>query len=277
MTLRRRDFIPLLGGAASWPLAARAQQSSIPLIGYLGTTSPETFASRLQAFRQGLSETGYFEGRNVAIEYRWAQGQFDRLSGLAAELVGRRPNVLVSAGGNSSALAAKAATTTIPLVVEMGGDPVAMGLVTSLSRPEGNVTGVTSLNSEVGPKRLEILHELVPNTKIFALLVNPTNPTTAEMTQDMRHAARTLGLELHVLEAVSDGDFDGVFTRLPELGAGGLVIANDASFVQRMARLATLALRHGLSPIFYTREFALADGLVSTPLNLAFIPVAFCP
>jgi len=261
--LRRREFVAALGVAAAWPIAMRAQQSSVPLIGYLGTTSPETFTTRLQAFHQGLSETGYFEGRNVAIEYRWAQAQFDRVPGLATDLVSRRPKLLVAAGGNSPALAARAATTTTPIVFEIGADPIALGLVTSLSRPEGNVTGVTSLNTEVGPKRLEILHELVPNTKVFALLVNPTNANTADILRDMRHAAQTLGLELHILEAISEGEFNGVFARLPQLDAGGLVIANDASFVQRSARLAALALRHGVPAIFYTREFALSGGLAS--------------
>jgi putative ABC transport system substrate-binding protein len=261
--IRRREFIAALGGAAAWPIAARAQQSDLPLIGYLGITSPEPFQSRLQAFRQGLSETGYFEGRNVAIEYRWAQGQFDRLPALAVELVSRRPNVLVSAGAGAAGLAMKKATTTIPIVFEMGLDPIETGLVASLSRPEGNVTGVTSLNTEVEPKRLEILHELVPAAKKFAFLVNPANPRLAEpASRDLRIAARNLGLELHILELSSGDDFDGAFTRLAQLGAGGL-ITSDPSFVARPGRLATLALRRGVPTISYTREFCVAGGLAS--------------
>jgi ABC-type uncharacterized transport system substrate-binding protein len=264
MSIRRREFITILGGAAAWPLAVQAQQSSVPLIGYLGITSPEAFNSRLQAFRQGLSETGYFEGRNVTIDYRWAGGQFDRLPSLAAELVSRRPAVLVAAGASPAGLAAKTATTTIPIVFEIGGDPIATRLVSSFSHPEGNVTGITSLNNEVGPKRLEILHELVPAAKIFGLLVNPANPIVTEShSRDLRAAARTLGLEVHILEATSDDDLDSVFARLEQLRAGGLVIASEPSFVSLSARLATLALRQGVPSIFYTREFATAGGLAS--------------
>jgi len=262
--LKRREFITLLGGAAAWPLAARAQQSAIPVIGYLGITSPDAFASRLQAFRQGLSEIGYQEGRNLTIEYRWAESQFDRLSALASDLVGRQPSVIVAAGSTAGALAIKAATTTIPIVFEAGIDPIAAGLVSSLSRPGGNITGVTSLNVLVNPKRLELLHELKPDVKAVGLLVNPANPSITEpVLPEMRAAARTLGLELHILQASADGDIDPMFARLAQLGAGGLVIVSEPFFVSQGTRLAALALRHRIPTIFYTREFAAAGGLAS--------------
>jgi putative ABC transport system substrate-binding protein len=263
--LRRRELIALLGGtAAAWPLAARAQQPATPVIGYLGISSPETFASRLQAFRQGLSETGYLEGRNVTIEYRWAESQFDRLPALASDLVNRRPSAIVAAGSIAGALAVKAATATIPIVFETGVDPVAAGLVPSLNRPGGNLTGITSLNVEVNPKRLELLHELIPNVKAMALLVNPANPSlTVPVVSQMQAAARTLGLELHILQASAEPDIGSAFARLAQLGAGGLVLSSEPFFVSRSEQLATLALRHGIPTIFYTREFAAAGGLAS--------------
>jgi putative ABC transport system substrate-binding protein len=268
--MRRRAFIKLLGGAAAaWPLAAHAQQPAMPLIGYLGITSPEAFASRLQAFRQGLAETGYHEGRNVTIEYRWAGSRIDRIPILASDLVGRRPSVIVTAGSTAAALDAKAATTTIPIVFEMGGDPLAVAVVPSLSRPGGNVTGVTSLNVEVNPKRLELLHELIPNVKTVGLLVNPADRTTTEMMlPQMQAAARTLGLELHILQASAEGDIEPAFARLAELGAGGLVVPPGPFFISQGPRLATLALRHGVPTIFYTREFVDAGGLASYGGNL---------
>ena len=260
----RREFITLLGGAAAWPFTAHAQQPAIPVVGYLGISSPEAFASRLQAFRQGLSETGYREELNVTIEYRWAEGQIDRLPVLASDLVSRRPSTIVAAGGFAGALALKAATTTIPIVFETGIDPVAVGLVPSLSRPGGNVTGVTSLNVEVNPKRLELLHELAPNVKAVALLVNPANPGLTEpLVPQMQAAARTLGLELHIVQASAGDDFDQVFMRLAQLGAGGLVMLSDTSFLSRITQVAALALRHRVPTIFYTREFAAAGGLAS--------------
>ena len=264
----RRDFITLLGGAAvAWPLAARGQQ--VPVIGYLGMTSPEAYASRLLAFRQGLSETGYLEGRNVTIEYRWAESQFDRLPLLASELVGLRPSAIVTVGSTAAALAAKAATTAIPIVFEIGGDPLAAGVVSGLSRPGSNVTGVTSLNVEINPKRLELLHELIPNVRTVALLVNPADRTVTEPAlPQMQAAARTLGLELHILQASAEGDIEPVFARLAELGAGGLVVVSGPFFVSQGARLATLALRHRVPTLFYTREFADAGGLASYGGNL---------
>src|SRR5438874_883862 len=225
--IRRREFIFTLGGAAAaWPVAARAQQPAMPVIGYLGAESPTAFASRVRAFRQGLGETGYVEGRNVAIEFRWAEGRHNRLPALAADLAGRPVNVIVAPGGAPAALAAKSVTATIPIVFEMGADPIAMGLVGSLNRPGGNLTGVSSLNVEVTPKRLEILHELVPTAAVVAVLINPTSPTADSQLRDLQAAARALGLQLHVLHAGTERDFDTVFVTLLQLRAGGLVVAS---------------------------------------------------
>jgi putative ABC transport system substrate-binding protein len=214
-------------------------------------------------FRQGLSETGYAEGRNVAIEFRWAEGQHDELSALAAELVGRRVAVMVAPGGPPAALAAKSATTTIPIVFEMGADPIAMGLVSSLNRPGGDLTGVTSLNVEVGPKRLEILHELVPTAAVVAVLVNPTSPTADSQLRNLQAAARALGLQLHVLHASTERDLDTVFETLLRLRAGGLVIASDTFFATRSEQLAALTVRHAVPAIHQSRDFTTAGGLMS--------------
>ena len=222
--MRRRKFITLLGGAAAWPLAARAQQPAVPVIGFLSAKSSDLFVDRLRAFKQGLREAGYAEGQNVAIEYHWAEGQNDRLPVLAADLVRRKVAVIVTLGSTPAALAAKAATTTVPIVFFTGGDPLRLGLVPSLNRPGGNITGVSSLNVEVGQKRLELLHELVPTATLMALLVNPTSPDLAETTRkDADAAARIRGLKLHVLHASADRDFDAVFATLAQLQAGGLV------------------------------------------------------
>jgi ABC-type uncharacterized transport system substrate-binding protein len=260
----RREFVTLLGGAAAaWPLAARAQQAAVPVIGYLGAQSPAAFASRVTAFRQGLGETGYVEGRNVAIEFRWAEGQHDRLPALAAELVARRVAVIVAPGGAPAAIAAKSVTTTIPIVFEMGADPIAMGLVTSLNRPGGNLTGVSSLNVEVTPKRLEILREAIPTATVVAVLLNPTSPTADSQLRNLQEAARALGLQLNVLHASSARDFDPVFASLLQLRASGLVVASDTFFATHGEQLAAITVRHAVPAIHQSRDFTLAGGLMS--------------
>ena len=262
--MKRRQFITLLGGVAAWPAAARAQQPAMPVIGFLGAELPDPWASRVRAFRHGLSETGYVEGRNVAIEYRWAAGQNDRLPALAADLVRGGLNAIVTPGSTPATLAAKAATKTVPIVFYVGGDPVELGLVASLNRPGGNLTGVTTLTSEVGPKRLQLLYELVPRAAIVALLVNPTNPDLAEpATKDLQAAARTLGVQLHVLHASAERDFDAVFSSLVQQRVSALVIVNDALFSTRVEKLAVLAIRHAVPAVYQFREFVAAGGLMS--------------
>ena len=249
-------------GLLSWPSAA--QQPSMPVIGYLGSETPELFASRLNAFRQGLASTGFVEGRNVVIQYRWAQGRNDRLPELAAELVRANVNVLSTPGSLASAFAAKGATSKIPIVFETGAEPVAAGLVASLNKPGGNMTGVTSLNAQVGPKRLESLYELLPAASTFALLANPTNPRNAEATVgSMQAAARALKLKLELVHASSESEFDGVFAKVRELRAAGLVIANETYYAMRSDALGVLAQRHAVPAAHQSREFALAGGLMS--------------
>jgi putative ABC transport system substrate-binding protein len=261
--MRRREFIAGLGGALAWPLAARTQQLGMPVIGILNSASLET-ANRenFAAFHRGLAETGYVEGRNVAIEYRWAEGQYDRLPALAADLVSRQVTVIFANG--PSALAAKSSTTTIPVVFTTSSDPVQVGLVASLSRPGGNVTGATQLNVEVNAKRLELLHRLLPTATIMALLVNPTSSISAEiLSQKSQAVARALGLQLHVLHASTERDFEVVFATLVQLRASALVIGPDAFFTSRSKQLAELALRHAVSAIYQYPEFAEAGGLMS--------------
>jgi len=255
--MRRREFIVAVGGAvAAWPLAARAQQSAIPVIGILAIASSEAAAIRLRAFRDGLRMLGYVEGQNVNIEYRWADANSGRLPELAAQLVHDQVAVLVTVGG-ISALAAKAATASIPIVFGTAADPVSLGLVASLNRPGGNITGVTSLNIEVGPKRLELLHELLPSVTIMALLVNPAFPALAEPASRTAQAtARALGLQLHILNASNEGDFDAIFSRLSQLHAGALVIAPDNVFTAHSEQLAMLTVRHALPAIYEFRQFA---------------------
>jgi ABC-type uncharacterized transport system substrate-binding protein len=258
----RREFLGGVGFAAVWPVAARAQQP-MPVIGYLSSGSAQGFASRLEAFRAGLLETGYREGNNVAIEYRWAEGKDDRLAPMAAELVQRGVNVLATPGGVGAAMAAKQATSTIPIVFETGADPVASGLVGSLSRPEKNVTGVTSLNVEVGPKRFEILKQLLAAPAPVVLLINPGNSNSRAVVEESRSAAQALNLDLHILEASGERDFDGVFAKLDELRAGGMVLAPDPFFISASRRLAALTISHRVIAIFHTREFVAAGGLLS--------------
>jgi len=263
LDLRRRRFITLLGGAAAtWPFAARAQQPTMPVIGLLNSGSPSKFEYLVHSFRKGLSEMGYVEGRNVEFEYRWAEGQYDRLPAMAADLV-RRKVTVITAKGVTSALVAKAATTTVPIVFYFGGDPVELGLVASLNRPGGNLTGVTPLNTALGPKRLELLHELVPTASTIALLVNPTGTSAEGQLRDLPAAARSIGLQLHVLRASSERDFDTVFATLGELRIGALLIGNDGFFTDRIEQLAALAIHHAVPAIYPYREFAAAGGLMS--------------
>jgi putative ABC transport system substrate-binding protein len=262
--VRRRQFITLLGGAVvAWPLAARAQQAALPLIGFLNAQSPgPSTDSSLAAFRQGLGETGYVEGRNVAIDYRWADNQLDRLPALAADLLRRPLSVLVAEG--PAVAAAKAATATIPIVFYTGADPVQIGLVATLNHPGGNLTGVTNVNVQLNPKRVELLHEVVPAATIIAALINPNNATAAEtQSRELQGAANALGLQLHILHASSERDFDAAFATMMRLRAGGLAIGGDGFFVGRSQQLATLALRYGIPSIFQFREFVAAGGLMS--------------
>jgi ABC-type uncharacterized transport system substrate-binding protein len=262
--MRRREFITLLSGAAAaYPLFAHAQQLAMPVIGQLGIASAQGYSTQMPAFRQGLAETGYVDGRNVAIEYRWAEYQSDRLPGLAADLVGRKVAV-ITALGTPEVIAAKAATSTIPIVFYTGGNPVAEGLVASLAQPGGNLTGVTSLTVGVVQKRLELLLELVPTATVVALLVNPANPVLTEtQSRDLQEAAHIRGLELQVLRASTDRDLDTAFATLAQLRAGGLVIGIDAFFTSRIDQIAALALRHVVPTIYQSREFAGAGGLMS--------------
>jgi putative ABC transport system substrate-binding protein len=261
--VKRREFITLLGGAATWPLAARAQQPAMPVIGFLRNTAATGSKPIVTAFFQGLKEAGFVDGQSVAIEYRWADNQNDRLPALAADLIRRQVAVIVAAG-IPAALAAKAATTTIPIAFEVGADPIEAGLVASLNRPGGNLTGVTTVNVELAPKRLELVHEVLPTTRSIALLVNPTSPFNAErLSTDTQIAARTLGLQLYVLHASTESDFDTVFASLVQMRAGALVINNDAFFLSRIEQLAALTVRHSVPTISAYREFTAAGGLMS--------------
>lgn len=265
--MKRREFIRLVGGAAPLmlrPIAVRAQQPANPLMGWLSNASADVYTVRLGAFRQGLKQVGYIEGQNLDIEYRWAEGQNDRLPVLAAELVQRQVAVIAAAGGTPAALAAKAATQTIPIVFAVSVDPVVTGLVASLNQPGGNMTGITNLNVEVGPKRLELLRELLPAATNVALLLNPTSPSiTDAFLRTLQPGARAIGLQLHVLHAASDRDFDPVFEKLVQLRVDALVISPDVFFNTRSEQLARLALRHGVPAIYQYRPFAAAGGLIS--------------
>jgi putative ABC transport system substrate-binding protein len=269
LAVKRREFITLLGGSAAWPLAARAQQA-MPVIGFLHPASPDVLTQPTAAFRKSLNDVGFVEGQNLAIEYRWANNEYERFPALAADLVRRQVSVIAVPSSTPGTLAAKAATTTIPIVFAIGGDPVALGLVASFSRPGGNLTGVSLLNVVTVAKRLWLLHELVPTTKAVALLVNPSNrwQTDAE-TRELQAAARTLGLELHILNASSDGELDTVFTTLVQRNASALVVQSDPFFVSRRDRLVALAALHAVPAIYGRRDIAVAGGLMSYADDIA--------
>jgi putative ABC transport system substrate-binding protein len=261
--LKRREFITLFGGAAAWPLAARAQQTAMPVIGFLDSGSAVAFAACVAAFRLGLSETGYVEGQNAAIEYRWADGQYDRLPALADDLVRRHVAVIAATGSANSAQAANAATASTPIVFANGGDPVKLGLVRSLNRPGGNATGVTYFLSTLGPKRLELLREVVPTAAGIGLLVNPTNPVTESDLRDMQAAAGTIRQQLRILNASTERDFDTAFATLVQQRANALVVHNDAFFSSRHKQIVALAAHYAVPAIYYLRDFVEAGGLVS--------------
>jgi len=258
--MRRREFIAGLGGAAVWPMLAQAQQAVIPVIGFLDAGSADASAHYAAAFRKGLSETGYVVGKDVAIEYRWAEGSFDRLPVLAADLVRRQVAIICASNGAPTVLAAKAATATIPIVFQMGDDPVKFGIVPSLNRPGGNITGQAAQNAELGPKRLELLHGVVPAATTLVLLVNPTNPNAETQSRDLHAAAHTLGLQLQVLHASVEREIDTAFASLLQLQARGLMIGHDPFFNTQTERLAALALGHAMPSIYQFREFAAAGG-----------------
>jgi len=262
--LNRRSLITLLvgGSAVAWPLAARAQQAAMPVVGFVDSGSPGPHAPNVAAFRRGLKEAGYIEGQNVAIEFRWAEGQNDQSASLVADLVRRRVTV-IAATSIAAALAAKVATTTIPIVFRTGADPVGLGLVTTLNRPNGNLTGVTSLNIEVGSKRLELLHELVPTATTVGILVNPTSPNADKTSKDLEAAAHTLGLHLHVLHARTERDLDAALASLVQVDAGGLVIGPDALFASQNEKLAALTARYAVPSVHFLRSFVTAGGLMS--------------
>jgi ABC-type uncharacterized transport system substrate-binding protein len=266
--MRRRDFIAGFGVGVLWPLVARADQPAMPLVGFLNSQSARDYQRQLTAFHDALVEAGYVDGQNVRFEYRWADNHTDRLPAMMAELVDKKPAV-IAATSTPAALAAKAAGTKIPIVFETAFDPIELGLVTNLNKPGENITGVTQLNSLVTPKRLELLHELVPIASVVGLLVNPTNPALMETeTNGAMSAARSLGITLHVLNASTEGDFEGVFNKLTELGAGGLVVGADPFFTSRSARLGEIAARHAMPGVFENRSFAAAGGLASYGGNI---------
>jgi len=260
--LHRRSFITLLGGAAVWPLAARAQQPAMPVIGFLNSASPGPFAPLVAGFLRGLKEAGYVEGQNVTIENRWAEGKYDRLPELARDLV-RQQVAVIAATTTPAALAAKAATPSIPIVFETAGDPIKLGLVDSLNRPGRNVTGITQLNSELVSKRLGLLHDLIPKATIIGLLLNPNDPRAETQSGDMQEAAHALGLQIHIVNASTEGEIDSAFATLARLRAGALIVGTGEFFNSRPEQLAELAARHAMPAFYQLREFAAAGGLIS--------------
>jgi putative ABC transport system substrate-binding protein len=271
--MRRREFITLLGGTAvAWPLAAGAQQAAMPVVGFLGTTTADEFTDRVAAFREGLKEVGYVEGQNVVIEYRWPEGNYDRLATLAADLVRRQVAVIAAVGGEPSAFAAKAATATIPIVFSIGGDPVRLGLVTNLNRPGGNITGVNFFQSELAAKRLGLLHELLPKVSAIGMLLNPTFADAETHVRDAEETALSLGLQIHAVRARTTDDFDTAFAALAQQKVGALLLANDAFFFGQRRKLVALAARYAIPAIYFFREFAVDGGLMSysPSLNQAY-------
>jgi len=267
--MRRRDLITLLGGAAAWPVVARAQQPAMPVIGYLGAQSADDEYKKIPPFLQGLKETGYVEGQNVAVEYRYAENQYDRLPALAADLVRRRVAVIV-AGTSPAAVAAKAATTTIPIVFVTGGDPVALGLVASLNRPGANVTGIANLAGELAPKQLQLLRELIPNAALFGVLADPAFPPTPSIISDLQAAARVLDQQLVIVNARTDSDLEPAFANFSQQHVSAVLISDSAFFGTRTEQLSSLAARHALPAISPDREYALASGLISYGSSVGF-------
>jgi putative ABC transport system substrate-binding protein len=266
--MRRRELLQLVGSMTlAWPLAARGQQQVMPVVGYLGSASPGPFAPYVAAFRQGLAETGYVEGQNLVIEYRWADGRYEQLPALAADLVARNVDVIVTSGGPPAARAAKSATSTIPIVFS-ASDPVERGLVTSLARPNGNLTGVNVLSADLVPKRLELLAELVPQARVFALLVNPNNANTAQVISDVQQAASAKGVRLHTLKASSESEIATAFDSLGQMHAGGVVVGSDPFLDSSRAQLVALAAHHAVPAIYEWRESVLAGGLISYGTSL---------
>jgi putative ABC transport system substrate-binding protein len=266
--MRRREFITLFGGAAAWPLAARAQQPAMPVIGFLHPQSPEAFAEPARGFRQGLKDTGYVEGENVTIEYRWADNQIERLPAMAAELVRRRVAVIVATGGGPSALAAKAATTAIPIVFNIADDPVSQGLVATLARPGGNITGVSILSTELTTKRLDLLRELVPGGVRVAVFVNPNGPSADVTVREIEAAAGTVGLKIHVLKASTSREIDAAFATFVRERPDALFVGNDTFLTSRRVQLVHLATLHRLPATYSVREFADSGGLMSYGASL---------
>ncbi len=267
--MNRRAIIMLLGGAVACPPAARAQQANLPVLGFLGFTSPEAFSSEVAAFRRGLGEAGYVEGQSVAIEFRWARGEFDRLPSLASDLVGRGVSAVAAVGTPASALAAKAASTTIPIVFVTGGDPVQLGLVASLNRPTGNATGIYMLTSALEAKRLELLHEVVPGAAVIAVIVDPNSPDTELQLRDLPEAARSLGQQIKILRAGNDSEIDAAFAAVAEQQIGALLVTSSPYYLPRRQQIIALAARHALPVIYFFRAFAEDGGLMSYGTDLA--------
>ena len=269
--MRRREFISALSSLAAWPRSARAQQPAMRIVGYLNSTSPAAAAPFVAAFQAGLGEAGYAEGRNVRIEFRWAEGQYDRLPELASDLVRRKVDVIATSGGDRSAVAAKSTTQTIPIVSVIGGDPVADGLVTNLARPDGNLTGVSFLTTELMPKRLDLLAELVPSAKLFALLLNPSSPNVESVTRTIQEAAQKKGVELHILKASQESEINSAFDALSGLHIDALVVAADPFFNSRAHQLVELASRHAVPAIYEWRGIVAAGGLISYGTSLTAV------